>query len=220
MLAANHRLLLPSRPGFDDTPLGECETPADIAEIMADFIRATSDGPVHVVAQSAGGVVGCWLAVLYPELVSSLVLSAPSTFAVRHANGDAPPNPEELDLLLYGETPSWSGPPTTEERDRIGANARANMPRSQSPEGNQDLLPRLAEITALTLLLVATGDGMIPSDAMAPFQKHIANCKRIYIYGAAHEMPILTAPKWVNLVSDFITRGEEFVVNMGSREAT
>ncbi|NQU71104.1 MAG: alpha/beta hydrolase [Rhodospirillales bacterium] len=219
MLAAKHRVLLPSRPGFDETPLGDCATLTDIADIMAGFIRNKSDGPVHLVAQSAGGAVGCWLAVLYPELVSSLVLSAPSTFAVRHANAGGPPSPQEMDALLYGETPSWSGPPTEDERDRIAGNARANMARSQSADGNQDLLARLPEINALTLLLVGTGDRMIPPEAMAPIQKHIPNCQRVYIYGAAHELPISAGPQWVTLVSDFITRGEAFVVNVGSRDA-
>lgn len=218
MLAARHRVLLPSRPGFDDTPMGDCETLTDIAEIMAGFIRATTDGPVHVVAQSAGGVVGSWLAVLHPELVESLVLSAPSTFAIRHANAESgPPTPQELDSLLYGETPCWSEGPTADERERIGRNARANMPRSQSPDGNVDLLQRLSEIEALTLLLLGTGDRMIPPEAMTPFQKHIPNCRRVFIHGAAHELPISAGPKWVNLVSDFVERGEESVVNIGSR---
>ena len=220
MLAARHRLLLPSRPGFDETPPGDGATPADIADIMAGFIRATSDGPVHVVAQSAGGAVGCWLAVLYPELVAKLVLSAPSTFAVRHGGGDRPPpTPDDLDAMLYGDTPCWSGPPGEDERQRIAANARANMARSQSPDGNADLLARLGEIEAPTLLLMSTADRIVPAEAMLPFAKHVVKLHRIYIYGAAHELPISDGPRWVGLVGDFIARGEVFVVNTGSRDA-
>lgn len=218
MLAVRHRVVIPSRPGFDETPLGECATPADAAKIMAGFIRGVADGPVHVVAQSAGGAVGGWLAVLHPELVASLVLSAPSTFAVRHTGDRSrPPPSEELDALLYGAVPCWTAPPTDDERKRIGRNARANMARSQSPDGNQDLLPRLAEIEALTLLLIGTSDRMIPPDSMAPFQEHMPNCRRVYIYGATHELPISAGPQWVDLVGDFISRGEEFVINAGTR---
>ncbi len=218
MLGTRHRLLLPSRPGFDDTPMGDCATLTDVAEIMAGFIRETSDGPVHVVAQSAGGVVGCWLAVLHPEQVASLVLSAPSTFAVRHAGeGHRPPTAQEMDSLLYGETPCWSGPPTEEERDRIGRNARANIARSQSPDGNRDLLERLDEITTPTLLLLGTEDRMIPPESMLPFQEHLPHHHRIFIFGAAHELPISAGPQWVDIVSDFIERGDAFVVNSGSR---
>lgn len=219
MLGEKHRLLLPSRPGFDDTPRGDCATLTDVANTIAGFIRDTSDGPVHVVAQSAGGVVGCWLAVLHPGLVASLVLSAPSTFAERHAGRDhPPPTPQEMDSLLYGETPCWSAPVTEGERERIGLNARANIARSQSPDGNRDLLVRLGEVKALTLLLMGTGDRMISPEAMLPFQKHIPNIRRVFIYGAAHELPISAGPRWVALVSDFIERGEEFVVNAGNRD--
>ncbi len=217
MLAARHRVVIPSRPGFDDTPIGECATPADAACVMAGLVRATADGPVHVVAQSAGCAVGCWLAVHHPELVASLVLSAPSTFAARHSGDASPPTQEELDALLYGETPCWSAPPTEDDRRRIGRTARANMARAQSADGNRDLLPLLAGIEALTLVLIGTGDRMIPADSVAPFQKHIPNCRRVYIYGAAHELPISAGPRWINLVSDFIERGEAFVVNTGSR---
>ncbi len=217
MLAARHRLLIPSRPGFDDTPIGDCESPLDAAGVMAGFIRAVADRPVHVVAQSAGAEVGSWLAVRHPGLVASLVLSAPSTFAERHSADAGPPTPEELDALLYGATPWWSAPPTGDERRRIARNARANMARARSRDGHRDLLPLLAEIAAPTLLLVGTGDRMIPADSVAPFQKHIPSCHRVFIHGAAHELPISAGPTWVGLVGDFIARGEEFVVNVGSR---
>lgn len=218
MLAARHRLVIPSRPGFDETPLGECATPADAARVMAGFIRGIADGPVHVVAQSAGGAVGGWLAVLHPELVASLVLSAPSTFAVRdHGEASRPPSPDELEALLYGETPCWTAPPTDDERARIARNAQSNMPRAQSPDNNRDLLDRLPGIAARTLLLVGTGDRMIAPGSMSPFQEKIPNCRRVFIYGAAHELPISAGARWVDPVSDFIARGEASVVNTGSR---
>ena len=82
-LAKDFRILLPSRPGFDESSeLGE-KSIAGAAEAVAAMIEKTSQGPVHVIAQSAGGAVGLWLAILRPDLVSSLVLSAPSAFAHR-----------------------------------------------------------------------------------------------------------------------------------------
>ena len=49
------------------------------------------------------------------------------------------------------------------------------------------------------------------------FQKHIPNYRRVFIYGAADELPISAGPRRVNLVNDFVKRGEAFVVNVGSR---
>ena len=62
MLAERHRLLIPSPPGFDETPIGACKTLIDVAEIVAEYIRNVAEAPVHTVAQSAGRAVGCWLA--------------------------------------------------------------------------------------------------------------------------------------------------------------
>jgi pimeloyl-ACP methyl ester carboxylesterase len=218
LLGERHRVLIPSRPGFDQTPVGDCKTIRDIAEATAKFIAAAAPGQkVHLVAQSAGGAIGAWLAILHPELVASLVLSAPAAFAVRHAPplGAAPPNLADMAKRLYGDSPAWDSPPTAEEREQTGKNAQANMHRFAAPEGNSDLRERLAEIKVPVLLLVAGADQMIPEEAMKPYQELIPSCTRIIVYGAAHELPISAAQTWVKLVADFVDRGEYFVVNMG-----
>jgi len=211
MLAERHRLLIPSRPGFDDTPVGACASVADVANVMAGFIRQVAGGKAHVVAQSAGGAIGCWLAILHPDLVETLVLSAPAAFAPHRR----PPPPAELAHILYGDHPAWSQPPTEAERQRIAKNAQANMARFPVAEGNPELLARLKDISAPTLLVVATHDRLLPEEAMLPYQADIPSCTRIMLHGAAHEMPIAAAEPWVRLVSAFVDRGEMFVVNMG-----
>jgi pimeloyl-ACP methyl ester carboxylesterase len=209
LLGAQHRLLLPSRPGFDGTPIGHCRSVSDVVEVLADFVREVAGGPAHVVAQSAGGAYGCWLAILHPDLVASLVLSAPAAFAGHRA----PPAPQEMARILYGEAPSWAGPPNEAERQRIAQNAQANMRRFADTA--EELRPRLAEIKAPTLLLWGTADRLIPEEAMAPYQLAIPACTRILLHGAAHELPIAACEPWVGLVADFVERGERFVVNKG-----
>lgn len=213
-LAERHRLLIPSRPGFDDTPLGACKTLVDLAEVMAAFVGAVTDGPVHVVAQSAGGAIGCWLAILQPQLVKSLVLSAPAAFAVRPPDmASGPLEPQQLAQRLYGDTPSWSAPPSPAETQRIARNASSYAKNFHVTGGNTDLLERLHQIAAPTLLLWATHDRMMLPESTLPFQERIRDCRRIFVYGAAHEMPISAGPRWVGLVRDFVERGETFVVN-------
>jgi pimeloyl-ACP methyl ester carboxylesterase len=222
MLGECHRVLIPSRPGFDQTPIGDCKTLQDVAEAVAKFIAAAAPGQkVHLVAQSAGGAIGCWLSVLHPALVESLALSAPAAFAVRHgpasgsSGGGGQPSLAEMAKRLYGENPAWDAAPTEEEKQQTGRNAQANMARFVSPDGNADLKARLTEIKVPVLLLVAGADQMIPEEAMKPYQELIPHCTRIIIYGAAHELPISAAQTWVKLIADFVDRGEYFVVNMG-----
>lgn len=212
-LAESFRVLLPSRPGFDESPLGRFDTLTAVAEATAAFIEKTAGRPVHVVAQSAGGAVGLWLAVLYPELVASITLSAPSAFAHRPASPGPPAqrSPQDLDRLLYGDEPSWSSPPGDDELARIRRNAAFNMQHFAGH--NDDLLPRLGEISAPVLLLWGTEDKLVPPDNSAVYQKQISHALRVFIHGAAHELPIAATQRWVGLVKDFIRRGEFFVVN-------
>ncbi|HUK61457.1 MAG TPA: alpha/beta hydrolase [Stellaceae bacterium] len=209
LLGARHRLLLPSRPGFDATPEGNCKSVADVVDVLAAFVREVAGGTAHVVAQSAGGAYGCWLAIRYPDLVESLVLSAPAAFAGHRA----PPPPQELARILYGDSPSWAAPPDEANRQRIAKNAQANMRRF--PDTADELKGRLGEIKAPTLLLWGTGDRLIPEEALQPYQLAIPTCTRILIHGAAHELPIAACEPWVRLVADFVERGERFVVNLG-----
>lgn len=216
MLGERHRILVPSRPGFDETPIGSCKSLLDVVEVIARFIGRIADEKVHLVAQSAGGAIGSWLAIRHPDLVESLVLSAPAAFAPHRAPGGAPPRMEEIEKLLYGAHPVWDAPPSEEERHRIASNARDNMGRFAAPSGNSDLLARLTEIKVPTLLICGTEDRMIPDSAMLPYQQQIPGCIRIFIHGAAHEMPISAAHQWTKLVGEFVDRGEYFLVNMGS----
>lgn len=217
MLARNHRVLVPSRPGYDGAPLGRFETVKDSAQAVAAFVEKVAGGPAHIVAQSAGGAIGCWIAVERPDLVASLVLSAPAAFAPVHAPASSPPSPEELEARLYGPTPAWDAPPTEEERARIRKNAQANMARVRPADGNAALLERLSEIKAPVLVLEAGADRLIPSEALRPYQDRIRTCYRVVLYNAAHELPISAASRWVALVADFIDRGEFFVVNTGQQ---
>jgi pimeloyl-ACP methyl ester carboxylesterase len=81
-LAREHQVVAPDLPGF-----GESEKPSPLryaygleafAESMADVIAAFSLGRVTFVGHGLGGAVGLTLAALHPELVSSLVLLAPT----------------------------------------------------------------------------------------------------------------------------------------------
>jgi pimeloyl-ACP methyl ester carboxylesterase len=165
-LARTFRVLAPARPGYDGST-GSCQTARDEGEVMAAFIRQVAGGPVHLVAESAGGAAGCWVAVLHPELVETLVLVAPAAFAIHAAPTDH----------------------------------------------DQALLERLPEISAPTLILWGTADRQIPPTSGQIYRQHIPNSTRMYVYGAAHSLPVASCQKFVALTTEFIQRGEAFVVN-------
>jgi pimeloyl-ACP methyl ester carboxylesterase len=209
-LAERYRVLAPSRPGYDGST-GSCDSAREEADVMAEFIRAVADGPVHLIAESAGGAAGCWLAILAPELVASLVLVAPTAFT---GASHTPPlaSPQELELRLFGPSPAWSEPPGEADRDARQRNARANSAKAQAAHGNADLLERLGEITAPALVLWGTADEVVPPEAGQVYLRRIQNSYRILIYRAAHCLPVAACGQFVTLVKDFIERGDRFVV--------
>lgn len=209
-LGQRFRILAPSRPGYDGST-GTCANSREEAEVMATFIRQTTDAPVHLVAESAGGAAGCWLAILEPDLVSSLILVAPGAFA---GSSHAPPpsTPEAMEQRLFGTQPAWTEPPTDADRGARQRNASANAARLRPTHGNADLLERLSEISAPTLVLWGTADEVVPPEAGQLFVQRIPNSYRILIYGAAHSLPVSACRQFVALVTDFIDRGERFVV--------
>jgi len=178
---------------------------------MALFIREVVGGPAHVIAESAGGAAGCWLAVLEPSLVESLILVAPAAFAGA-SHVPPPSSPEAMEVRLFGPTPAWSEPPTDADRGARQRNAAASAAKLRSPDGNADLLERLGDITAPTLILWGTADEVIPPESGQVFLRRIPNSYRILIYGAAHSVPVSACRQFVAMATDFIERGDRFVV--------
>jgi pimeloyl-ACP methyl ester carboxylesterase len=214
-LARTFRVLAPSRPGYDGST-GTCENARDEADVTAEFIRHVADGPVHVVAESAGAAAGCWLAVLYPELVATLVLVAPAAFAA-HA---AVRPPEDMELVLFGSAPAWTEPLTEEDHSRRRRNATANAGRTRPADRNQALLERLSDVRAPTLILWGTADRLIPPESGQVYQHHIPHSVRVYVYGGAHSLPVAKCTAFVELTTEFIARGEAFVVNADGAQAS
>jgi pimeloyl-ACP methyl ester carboxylesterase len=214
-LGHRYRVLAPSRPGYDGST-GNCTTAREEAEVMADFIRSVVGGPVHLVAESAGGAAGCWLAVLEPSLVQSLILVAPAAFA--GASHTRPPSsPDDMDVRLFGPSPAWTEPPTEADRAARQRNAAANAARTRPADHNADLLARLSEISAPTLILWGTADQMIPPESGQLYFQRIPNSYRMLIYGAAHSLPVAACRQFVALTTDFIERGDRFVVALQNR---
>ena len=214
-MAARYRMLAPARPGFDGSTADVNSLP-EVAELMADFIRQIAGGPVALIGESAGGAPACWLAILHPDLVSRLILVAPAAFARHSEQPSGPaPSPEEMDRRLFGDNPGWASPPTPDETTLRRRNAAENMRRWTSPDGHKELLARLHEIAAPTLILWGTEDTVIPQEQGQIYQREIPNSYLMYIYGAAHALPVAATDKFIELACDFIERGPEFLVNRG-----
>jgi pimeloyl-ACP methyl ester carboxylesterase len=77
------------------------------------------------------------------------------------------------------------------------------------------LLERLGKIEAPTLLLLGSAAPAELRQAMEAYQQRIPRATRILLYGGAPDLPLAAMPAWSRLVTDFVDRGERFVVNAG-----
>jgi pimeloyl-ACP methyl ester carboxylesterase len=210
-LAERFRVIAPARPGYDGST-GTASSAREDARVMAEFIREVVGAPVHLIAESAGGAAGCWLPILEPALVQSLILVAPAAFPRASHAPPSPESPEVMELRLFGPHPAWSEPPTDADWAARRRNSTANAARLRPRDGNADLLERLGEIAAPTLVLWGTGDELIPPEAGQVFVQRIPNSYRVLIYRAAHSLPVAACNQFVVLTVDFIERGDRFVV--------
>ncbi|HZR98206.1 MAG TPA: alpha/beta hydrolase [Chloroflexota bacterium] len=214
-LAARFRVLAPSLPGFDASPLGDRTSAQDLAHAAAALVEAVGAPPVALVGESFGGWVACWLAVLHPALVDRLVLAAPAAFRRGFVEPATPLSPEELALRLFGRLPD--APPSPEQRARQQQNAATARRFLHAASGyDQALYERLPEITAPTLVLFGTRDEIVPPENGRLYQARIPQSHLMFLHDAVHSLPIAAEAQFVALTTEFVERGEEFVVNRGA----
>jgi pimeloyl-ACP methyl ester carboxylesterase len=77
-IPASHRVIAPDLPGYGASELPERWETARIAEMVASSVGV--DHEVTVVGNCTGGVIGAELAMMYPEIVSRLVLIDPFAY--------------------------------------------------------------------------------------------------------------------------------------------
>ena len=79
MLSQRFHCLAVDLPGYGKSPpFPHRATIPAYADLLAEFIRQTSDGPVVYVGHSMGGMIGLTLALKYPMLIERMVLIDPT----------------------------------------------------------------------------------------------------------------------------------------------
>lgn len=72
----------PDLPGFGESPPARRHTVGSYVRLLVEYIERFS-GPVHLMANSMGGLIAVWVAARRRDLVSSLVLVSPAMPALR-----------------------------------------------------------------------------------------------------------------------------------------
>lgn len=210
-LAKSFRVWAPIVPGFDGTePIPEVTTLRSVADLISEFMSAKiSPGACDVVGHSLGGWIGAWLAVLHPEKVDQLVLSAPAGFRPSDA---APLSFEPAAMLKQLYAHPEKRPIDEKPPEFITGNRKAVVRYNAEDSRDAELISRIAEIGCQTLIIQGTQDVRVPAEAARTLRHAIPNSHLIYIYDAAHGLEIDQPHRLAELIEDFLMRGESFIV--------
>lgn len=212
-LARSFRIYAPVAPGFDATPshAGPASMEA-LARLDAEFSDAVIGETADVIGHSFGGWRAAWYTVLHPERVGQLVLECPSGFR-EEGDGGMPSDTAELQRRLYAHPEK--APPETKPESVLSRNRQTPARYHGGKAMDAALVERLGDIEALTLVLHGTKDGVVPASGARLLKRRIPRCFLIYVYDAAHAVEVDQPEYFTGLVTDFLARGEAFLVNPG-----
>lgn len=217
-LAESHTVYVPVVPGFDGTErVPGIDTVQRLAEHIADFIAEITSGRVDIVGHSFGGWTALRVALTAPDRIGQLVLEAPAGL---HSNDSVPQGgtPDEVQRRFYAYPeridPNERTPEIVEGNRAAFAAYRG---ASTDPSGvDAELLARLGEIEAWTLVLLGTKDGVVPASTGQLLKNRLQHAYLMYVYDAAHGIEIDQPERFDRLVGEFLRRGEAFIINFGS----
>ncbi|OFI36959.1 alpha/beta hydrolase [Arthrobacter sp. SW1] len=210
-LARHFRVIRYDHRGVGGSARGEAGryTTRLLAEDAASVLDAAGAGTAHVYGHSMGGRIGQWLAIDRPHRVRTLVLAATS-------GGRRPgvgPDAAALETLLSGDPglmsplffdPRWAADHPDAVRSFFGTKASAwAKARHFQASRAHDAWDSLAEITAPTLILHGTEDGLAPMEDAVLLRRGIRRSTLVKVPGARHGLH-LDHPETIGWIRQFI----------------
>jgi len=211
LLSQNFRVIALEVPGFGQSPANErTKSMADLGRTMNQALASIGVERYVVWGTSFGGKVALFMALDKPGAIEALVLESPAAIRpeghVRHRG-----TPEQHANLLFAHPERQPPPPPLDPA--ILKKQEALVARLRGPNRDPALEDRLGEIEAHTLVLFGTDDKMIPSEMGGIYKEKLRNCNFILVYDAGHAIGSDRPEAFSSLVSDFLARGERFVVS-------
>jgi pimeloyl-ACP methyl ester carboxylesterase len=204
-LARHYRVAAPDTVGFGRTratgPLPDFDA---LADVLAEWMRASGLAPAHVVGHSMGGQLAIHLAVRHPELVRRLVLACA-------AGIPRPRGPRELLRFAMELAPParWGDPrffPVI-VGDALLAGPRSIL-RALMHIIHDDVRPLLPKIQAPTLIVWGAEDRLVPPEHGRTMRETIPGARLLVISHAAHNVMVDRPGRFNRAVLRFLAGGE------------
>jgi pimeloyl-ACP methyl ester carboxylesterase len=213
-LALQFRVIMIELPGWGMQP-------NDVADFdgLADQVIAAIDAlglaTFHLLGTSLGGACVLHLATRHPERVISLTLESPAKLREDSVNpAELPPEQFVPAFRSHPERGLPMAPPDPEFMGRVWPTVTRLMGDGMLDDAFAD---RLRALQTRTLVLFGQNDGIINPINGRTYRQLMPNSVLMYVYDAAHEIAQDRPEAFVDVVSDFVRRGMNFIVNDADR---
>ncbi len=213
LLAQDFHVVALEIPGFGETDApNEADLGATV-ELLADAVAALGLADYSLLGTSMGGVVALWWAVRRGEPVRTVVLEAPAAFRTDAAPHPATFTPAEF-MRAFHRHPERKQlqPPDPARVMRTAALAEELM----GPPFDTALADAVGGLAIPVLVLYGTEDGLIPPATGRTYKTLIPRASYVLVYDAAHDLSGDRPEAFADVVTDFLHRGEAFVVPLTS----
>jgi pimeloyl-ACP methyl ester carboxylesterase len=212
LLSRQFRVIALEMPGFGQSPENNrTRNMAELASTMAQAVSKLGIDAFNLMGTSFGARTALWLALQQSEEVLALVLEAPA--AIRPENAEPPSgSPDEIPLeRLHAHPERFGSAPAPDPA--IWAKTGPLVMRLRGPNRDRDLEQRMRDITAPTLVVFGTADGVIPPEMGHIYKELIPNCHLVFVYDAAHAVSSDRPEAFTEVVADFLERHEAFIIS-------
>jgi pimeloyl-ACP methyl ester carboxylesterase len=210
LLSRTFRVIAFEMPGFGSAENQRTRTIQDLAATMASAMVALGLTRLHLMGTSFGGTVASWVAVQRKDLVTTLVLEAPS--AIRPEGSDpVSGSPEEVAGRLYAHPERVPVAPAIEPA--LAARRLALVRRLRGPGRDAALEEALRGLAIPALVLFGTQDRVIPPTMGRVYKELIPDAHLMFVFDAGHALMVERPEAFTEVVADFLVRTDAFVIS-------
>jgi pimeloyl-ACP methyl ester carboxylesterase len=213
LLADKYRVIAFEAPGYaPGQPNERSQSLADLGSILVNAANALGLARFNLWGTSFGGALALWTTIAFPESVEMLILEGPG--AIQPPDGfPEVRTPAELHQYLHAHPERHT--PAPELEPGLRDQRRALLQRVNS-ESRADVEARMAEVNAPTLVIFGTSDRLTPPELGRIYREKMPRCHLVLLYDASHDAAGDRPEAFASLVSDFLERGEAFIVTQKS----
>ncbi|MBO3665015.1 alpha/beta fold hydrolase [Microbacterium stercoris] len=214
-LAAQYGVTAWDLPGHGSAPAAsEPFTVGEVADAVADGIRALADGPVLYAGVSFGGAVGLELLLRHPELVSAAatVCSSPRFGDPQNwTDRAAQVRTQGTGALVTGAAGRWFAPGSIERRPELSGRLLHSLRDADDTSyalccealAQYDVTSRLGEVAVPVLAVFGENDPVSPEIHARTIAFSVQNGRTAQIDGASHLAPAEYPDEVASVLLDF-----------------